>query len=278
MVLSFLAGNQTFVFGETVYPNGGRYGALRLSYLSLIMVHDGAAEIHVDGIEHIVNAGRTALVHNRQSLELRFPSGRPTRLGWCETAPPPRTQDPRLDSPELPGDVETSRRLSSLQQLGIELGQLSGRAINNLRNALGTALFTAYFFEARRNEMERAMPNAVIRAKHYLDEHFTSPCDLAALSAIAAVSPQHLIHLFRKHLDTTPIRYLWRLRTIKGIQLLQQTGLSVTEIAYQCGFKNPYHFSRHVRRHSGMTPTEIQRRKAYRQPSDALEQVEDVCY
>jgi AraC family transcriptional regulator of arabinose operon len=45
--------------------------------------------------------------------------------------------------------------------------------------------------------------------------------------------------------------------------MLRNTGLTVTEISERCGCKNPYHFSRLVKRSQGMPPREV-RRQAWR--------------
>jgi AraC-like DNA-binding protein len=50
------------------------------------------------------------------------------------------------------------------------------------------------------------------------------------------------------------------LRTERGIQMLVETGLTVAEIAYRCGFQSPFHFSRLATRLQGISPREIRRR------------------
>jgi AraC family L-rhamnose operon regulatory protein RhaS len=44
--------------------------------------------------------------------------------------------------------------------------------------------------------------------------------------------------------------------------MLTETGLTIAEIAYTCGFKNQFHFSRKVTECQGMSPREF-RRKAW---------------
>ncbi len=61
-------------------------------------------------------------------------------------------------------------------------------------------------------------------------------------------------------------------------QVAQQTGLTVAEIAYQCGYKNSYHFSRQIKTSYGRPPTEIRRRKGYGDSSLRIEKADDVLF
>jgi transcriptional regulator GlxA family with amidase domain len=83
---------------------------------------------------------------------------------------------------------------------------------------------------------------------------------LAGASRAAAITPQHLIRVFRQHYQVTPGRYLWHARVERGAGLLAATGLTVSEIADRCGFKNPFHFSRLLRKMQGVSPRELRQR------------------
>jgi transcriptional regulator GlxA family with amidase domain len=61
----------------------------------------------------------------------------------------------------------------------------------------------------------------------------------------------------------TPIRHVWEARTRRGAQLLRETGLTVGEVAFRCGFQTPFHFSRWVRELYGVPPRAL-RTKAWR--------------
>lgn len=78
-----------------------------------------------------------------------------------------------------------------------------------------------------------------------------------ALAAQVGVSPNHLIRLFRKDLQTTP-QQLWdRLRLEYARSHLRQPDIRVKEVAIELGFKHLSHFSKWFKRHTGKTPQSV---------------------
>jgi transcriptional regulator GlxA family with amidase domain len=88
-------------------------------------------------------------------------------------------------------------------------------------------------------------------------QHYADDLTFAKLVEIACLTPEHLSRLFRRHLDNTPMNYLWQVRVEQSVLRLRHTGLAAEEIAYQCGFKSAAHFSNKVRAMYGQTPTQI---------------------
>ena len=78
------------------------------------------------------------------------------------------------------------------------------------------------------------------------------------------MTPQHLVKLFNQHLRSTPMRFVWNARLRRGVELLMQSGLTVSEVAEQCGFQTPFHFSRLVKQRYHLSPKEL-RRRAWKQ-------------
>jgi AraC family L-rhamnose operon regulatory protein RhaS len=274
----FLDPTRGFAFGEAIYPNGGLYGPLQNSYLTLLIIHEGGARVICDGVETVLGRGSVGFFPNERSLLIEYTEGRRTRVSWCEgqagDAPSPMAT--RLTT--LPPTVALSPRLETLQRLGVELGSGSSSNLNALRNALGQSIFLAYFHEAQLSEQERLIPRSVLRARLYIEENFEKEITVERLAGLVGVTPQHLVSAFRRHLGITPVRYLWQVRAARGHVLLLQTGLTLSEIAWQCGYKNPFHFSRQITQQFGMSPREVRANKGYRVPSDVAEGAADTAY
>ena len=64
---------------------------------------------------------------------------------------------------------------------------------------------------------------------------------------------------FRKHFQTSPGRWLLERRLQHSHSLIQTTGMSVTEIMFECGFGDLSHFSRTFKKKFGCSPNAISR-------------------
>ena len=98
----------------------------------------------------------------------------------------------------------------------------------------------------------------------------TAEYSLPAMAAAAAVSPRHLTRLFQAELNTTPARWVERVRLDRAQQLLLD-GCSITAAAQRSGFGSDETLRRVFARQLGTTPTEYRRRFTTTQPAPAAD-------
>lgn len=92
----------------------------------------------------------------------------------------------------------------------------------------------------------------------YLDAHYTDP-DLK-ISRIAErfnFSPNYFSTMYRQEIGETFSDSLARLRINKAKELLCATNLKVSELALQCGYKDPHYFSHVFKKKTGLTPSQF---------------------
>jgi signal transduction histidine kinase/DNA-binding response OmpR family regulator len=73
------------------------------------------------------------------------------------------------------------------------------------------------------------------------------------------MSRAQLYRKFKSLTDTTVNDYLQNFRLFKAKEMLLNTGLNVSEVAYETGFKNLSHFSRSFREAFGVTPGSLKK-------------------
>jgi AraC-like DNA-binding protein len=83
-------------------------------------------------------------------------------------------------------------------------------------------------------------------------------CHNLSLDAFAQMCHRSLSSFkreFRKHYGTSPGKWLLERRLEHSATLLQTTGMSVTEIMFECGFENLSHFSKAFKERFGQSPS-----------------------
>lgn len=89
-----------------------------------------------------------------------------------------------------------------------------------------------------------------------LERDYSQPWTISSLLEVVHMSRSHFMRVFRKATGQTPIEYLVRLRLQKSMELLQQTEMSVTDIAMEVGFNDSNYFSRQFKSANGISPSQ----------------------
>ena len=102
----------------------------------------------------------------------------------------------------------------------------------------------------------------VATALAWIDRHYLHMPSLAAIARAVDRSPAHLHARFSAALGRTPAAYALARRMGDAHQLLTGTALPVATVAERCGYADPLHFSRVVRRHFGCSPLRLRTQRA----------------
>ena len=94
---------------------------------------------------------------------------------------------------------------------------------------------------------------AVKRARTYLEGHYPENVSLIQLAEVSDLSPFHLTRIFSQTVGLPPHAYLTQVRISRAKSLLQQ-GWSIAQVAFETGFADQSHLTRHFKRIVGVTP------------------------
>lgn len=244
--------------GEILYEPGGSCGPRVQRDYQLVFLHSGELTVRVDNRHHALAAGCVGLFLPGHREHFLFSSTSKTHHSWCAVAPGFMPTAMRRLLHRAPISLPYSPTLGHLLASGLAMGPVCGATATETVDRLGLLLFSAYLHTAA--EHGDTHDSAVLKAARFLSEHFADPDCLLQAHRMAGVSRNTLIAHFHREMKTTPARYLWRLRTERGIQMLAETGHPVAEIAFKCGFQDTSHFSRLAKQLQGIPPREIRRR------------------
>ena len=94
----------------------------------------------------------------------------------------------------------------------------------------------------------------IMRAVGILNQRFAEDISLSDMAQMLSVSPQYLSKVFSATMGMGFAKYVCRLRLCHAAELLRSTNLCVTDICYQCGYRNLSHFLRSFHRQYGVSP------------------------
>jgi AraC-like DNA-binding protein len=95
------------------------------------------------------------------------------------------------------------------------------------------------------------------RVMQFVLAHRFQKITLAEVAAEANLTKEAFCRFFKLRTRKTFTDYLLHLRINEAQKLLQETELSISEIAYRVGFENLSYFNRSFKRIAGMTPREV---------------------
>jgi AraC-like DNA-binding protein len=92
------------------------------------------------------------------------------------------------------------------------------------------------------------------RAKEFILRNFDRNISLQQLAEHCCVSVFHFSRIFKSIMAVSPYQYLIDIR-LNHAHMLLQTGLAVTQVAFQCGFNSLEHFATAYRKKFNSTPS-----------------------
>lgn len=101
----------------------------------------------------------------------------------------------------------------------------------------------------------------VYEIQKYMEEHYAEDVQISSLAEMYYINPYYLSHCFKRSTGYSPKRFLLLTRLAKAKELLLNSDLLVSEVAFKSGFLDTNNFIRYFKREVGVTPNKF--RKLY---------------
>lgn len=95
----------------------------------------------------------------------------------------------------------------------------------------------------------------------FLQKNYSERLSAESLADAANMSKSTFLRHFKRYFDATPLEYLNRYRVKEAQRLLEETDMSVTTIAQECGFFGSLHFIKSFKKQSGVSPAAFSQQK-----------------
>jgi len=250
---------------------------------------NGPPLVFLSGMRHVVGHGVCCVKHSHHAIEIVYhPRGRGiTRLGMenravkfdqgdvvvyapdeihdqvmeregedlCVAIALPRGRHkvpaacfsvPKVEDAPIIEDI----RLLSRGGVGLDPTE---QAIFNLR-ATSTLYALVHLACARAGEDRDGTQDHVLKAEHYIRDHFATIKALPEVAEAIGISYDHLRHVFKAERKRSLVRYLNEVRMERAKTLLIHSRLPLKQVAAMCGFADEYYFSASFHRSAQMPP------------------------
>jgi two-component system response regulator YesN len=99
------------------------------------------------------------------------------------------------------------------------------------------------------------------KIRPYILNNLSRHISLQDVADHVCISPGYLSTVFKKEYNRNLIDYINMIKTERACELIRQKRYRIYEISYKVGFDNAYYFTRVFRRHTGLSPSEYQKRE-----------------
>jgi AraC-like DNA-binding protein len=160
---------------------------------------------------------------------------------------------PHVQDPELASRLVAAHECSE----GVALALRRDEALVSFTERL----FARHVRPARLDDRVDTAPQAVRRAREFLDAHMDTRISLQDLAGVTGLPPSRLLRAFARAVGLSPHAYQRQVR-LRHATTLIRGGTSISDAALAAGFADQAHFTRLFRRTMGIPPGAYQR--AYR--------------
>jgi two-component system response regulator YesN len=136
-------------------------------------------------------------------------------------------------------DLNKFRNIQTIEEIKLDLRKI-------VKNVVSQIIKT-------RNSRFNYLINLAIK---HIEENYSKDINLESVAEKISISSNYLSRLFLKETGMNFVDYLTNIRMENAKRLLKTSTLSVEEIAFASGYKNPNYFSRVFKKNTGVTPTD----------------------
>jgi transcriptional regulator GlxA family with amidase domain len=249
-----------YVFGKTVYPREGHCGPRVQRDYQLIILISGHVRITVDKTVYELRPGEGVLLCPGHREFFRFSEKEESEHSWCQVAPELLSREDKRLLRSAGGVHNVPASVHLLIEEGLAVRHHGNEELHDAMQALARACLLRQAAHARSLERKGSsapLHPALERALEMGATHYAELRSAEDLAARAGISANQLRSLCRQAGRESPSDMIWRLKVEHAIQMIRSTGLTLGEIAESCGYANPFHLSRSVKKATGYSPRRL---------------------
>ncbi|MFC4776584.1 AraC family transcriptional regulator [Paenibacillus sp. GCM10023252] len=255
------------------YPSWSVTQETRSDYHNLMFIVSGSGTAYRDGQSTALHPGM--LVYQPKGAHYGYATN-PVNLMHCyginfiltDLTGESSSQASVIDRKHLP--LPTYSTVSRFDTIARMFGELAQTWSNKLDNSMMKcrSLFMLILHELLQPDVFLSENHPYrIRMRHvmdYIELNYARPITLSQLAELGGLSSSYFGQAFRAFTGMSPIEYVNQTRLLMAAKLMEQ-GVSIGEAASQCGFQDPFYFSRLFKKKKGISPSLYLKQQQFKQ-------------
>ena len=218
-------------------------------------VLSGSGTLEIYGKKHKIHSGEMFFIPPNQKMRYYPDKNNPWEYVWFTFS-----GDQITEYSSLTGFSESSP-VNPIQNFEKTKYILKNLFDGLLLNECGHFKALSAFFEILEQCNESRELTGIKFVKKLIDENFASSgFNIEQLCRDVNISHAHLLRLFKKEYGVTLVKYIISKRLSLAQELLSTTYLSVSSVAFSCGFTDEIHFMKTFKKATGRSALEFRKR------------------
>lgn len=252
-------------FGRSVTKPGHRYGPAVRSFFLIHYIVEGEGEFSVNGTVCHLKAGQGFLIEPDYLTTYTADLEHPWTYVWLGFSGQKAKSVLNAIGLSQSSPIFTCAPTLHPEQYVMDMLEHNYAATSDVyRRQAMLLLFFSALAQSRRELLADPSENAyVAQAIRYIQDHYHEPLLVEEIARYVGLNRSYLSTLFKQYTGLSPIKYLQTFRMTRAAHLLSLTQLSVSAVAYSCGYQETESFHKAFKQHTGLSP------KRYREQEQA---------
>ncbi len=229
-------------------------------FLEVIFVTSGAGHIKIGDDLYDVKKG-DVVVYPPNALHREYTNGsEPMELTFFATSGLKINQLPENclfsegHNPVVPTEEDIGRFDYLFSALLKEMQNSSAPYSEMMADFYVKILLTEILRKTEINETALVKNTAFSEIYNYIRDNYTTINKIEDICEKLYVNKYYVSHIFKKYTGFSPMQYVTRCRMTLAKNLLEETDLSINEIAEKCGYEDSINFFRNFKKSENTTP------------------------
>ncbi|PCJ63053.1 MAG: hypothetical protein COA79_02765 [Planctomycetota bacterium] len=241
----------TVHFGRVQYPAKGEYRQNCQEHYQMFYIDSGSVELRMNGVLIPMVPDQGIIFKPGDHIKLNFNPLKPSQHSWVDFFDYSEEAWPRLKLLSEKDIFLISNQERSLLELLFGFDNYNTKKPDIFFTGLAELLLDLYL---NKTNLRNELPVIIQKAQYYINQNFRKHIKAKDIALHFGISHEYLIRIFQNYLQISPAKYLWQKRVSEAQKLLMSTQLTLNDVSQQCGFQNPYHFSRKFKELTGLSP------------------------